>query len=55
MLVTNIVHHVQSKLPKIDVVVGLDSRGFLLGPWIASRLGVAFVPIRKNGKLPGIL
>ena len=38
---------------KIDVIVGLDSRGFLLGPVIALRLGAAFVPVRKRGKLPG--
>jgi adenine phosphoribosyltransferase len=38
---------------KIDVVVGLDARGFLLGPIIALRLGAAFVPVRKRGKLPG--
>ncbi len=39
--------------PKIDVVVGLDARGFLLGPILAMRLGAAFVPVRKKGKLPG--
>jgi adenine phosphoribosyltransferase len=38
---------------KIDVVVGLDARGFILGPIIALRLGAAFVPVRKRGKLPG--
>lgn len=38
---------------KIDVVVGLDARGFILGPLIALRLGASFVPIRKKGKLPG--
>lgn len=38
---------------KIDVIVALDSRGFLLGPVIALRLGAAFVPVRKRGKLPG--
>jgi len=38
---------------KVDVVVGLDARGFLIGPIIALRLGAAFVPIRKKGKLPG--
>jgi len=41
------------KSSKIDVVVGLDARGFLLGPVLALRLGAAFVPIRKKGKLPG--
>ena len=35
------------------MVVGLDARGFLFGPIIAMRLGAAFVPVRKKGKLPG--
>jgi adenine phosphoribosyltransferase len=37
----------------IDVVVGIEARGFILGSAIAYRLGVGFVPIRKKGKLPG--
>lgn len=37
---------------KIDVVVGLDARGFIFGPIVAYRLGLGFVPIRKKGKLP---
>nr|ACO11631.1 Adenine phosphoribosyltransferase [Caligus rogercresseyi] len=36
----------------VDVVVGLDSRGFLFGPVMANALRVPFVPIRKKGKLP---
>ncbi len=36
----------------IKAVVGIESRGFLLGSAIAFKLGVAFVPIRKKGKLP---
>ena len=58
-LITNLVHHLtsttiaRSESKKIDVVVGLDARGFLLGPIVAMRLGAAFVPIRKKGKLPG--
>lgn len=32
---------------------GLDSRGFLIGPPLAQRLGIGFVPVRKKGKLPG--
>ncbi|KAK0084430.1 hypothetical protein PV325_007024 [Microctonus aethiopoides] len=37
----------------VDVIVGLDSRGFLLGPLISVALNKPFVPIRKKGKLPG--
>ncbi|XP_063266912.1 adenine phosphoribosyltransferase isoform X2 [Prinia subflava] len=45
--------HVRASFPKIDFIVGLDSRGFLLGPPLAQRLGIGFVPVRKKGKLPG--
>lgn len=41
------------KQGKPDVIVGLDARGFLFGPSLALRLGAAFVPVRKTGKLPG--
>ena len=37
---------------KIDVVAGIESRGFITGSVLAHRLGVGFVPIRKPGKLP---
>ncbi|MFT5742518.1 MAG: adenine phosphoribosyltransferase [Paracoccaceae bacterium] len=37
----------------IDVVIGLEARGFILGGAIAHQLGKGFVPIRKKGKLPG--
>jgi adenine phosphoribosyltransferase len=36
----------------IDVVVGMESRGFIFGAPIAYTLGVGFVPVRKLGKLP---
>ena len=36
----------------IDVIVGAEARGFLIGPGLAKRLGAGFVPIRKPGKLP---
>jgi adenine phosphoribosyltransferase len=36
----------------IDVVVGVESRGFILGGAVADRLGTGFAPVRKKGKLP---
>ena len=36
----------------IDVVVGIESRGFIFGAPIADKLNASFVPIRKPGKLP---
>ncbi|XP_014274513.1 adenine phosphoribosyltransferase [Halyomorpha halys] len=50
-----LVDHVSSINSPIDAVIGLESRGFLLGPSIALSLDVPFVPIRKKGKLPGKL
>ncbi|KAE8144168.1 phosphoribosyltransferase-like protein [Aspergillus avenaceus] len=38
---------------KPDVIVGLEARGFLMGPSLALRFGASFVPVRKRGKLPG--
>jgi adenine phosphoribosyltransferase len=37
---------------KIDVIAGVESRGFLFGLMLAIKLGVPFVPVRKAGKLP---
>ena len=37
---------------KIDMVAGIESRGFIIGSALAFQLGVGFVPIRKKGKLP---
>lgn len=42
----------EAKKLNVDVVVGIESRGFLFGMQIASLLKVPFVPIRKKGKLP---
>ncbi|MEM6389697.1 MAG: adenine phosphoribosyltransferase [Pseudomonadota bacterium] len=38
---------------KIDMVAGLEARGFILGGAVAHQLSLGFVPIRKAGKLPG--
>ena len=42
----------QFKDKNIDLVAAIESRGFILGAAIAYKLGIAFVPIRKEGKLP---
>lgn len=40
-------------LGPVDLVAGVEARGFVLGAPLAVRLGVGFVPVRKQGKLPG--
>ncbi|MBC7559270.1 MAG: adenine phosphoribosyltransferase [Dermatophilaceae bacterium] len=37
----------------VDVIVGIEARGLILGAAVAYELGVGFVPVRKAGKLPG--
>ena len=37
----------------IDKVAGIEARGFIIGAPVAHQLGVGFVPVRKQGKLPG--
>jgi adenine phosphoribosyltransferase len=37
---------------KIDMIAGIESRGFIIGAPLAYALGVGFVPVRKKGKLP---
>lgn len=43
---------VQRRRGQVDVVAGIEARGFILGAMIAHALGVGFVPVRKAGKLP---
>jgi adenine phosphoribosyltransferase len=37
---------------KIDLVLGMEARGFIFAPALAYKLGAGFVPVRKPGKLP---
>lgn len=37
----------------IDVICGIEARGFIIGAALAYRMGLGFVPLRKKGKLPG--
>lgn len=47
------IQHVFGGENKPDVIVGLDARGFLFGPTLALNLGIGFVAVRKENKLPG--
>jgi len=38
---------------RVDVIVGIEARGLILGAAVAYELGIGFVPVRKAGKLPG--
>jgi adenine phosphoribosyltransferase len=53
-LCSNIIDAFAEKLKgiKIDAIAGIESRGFLFGLTLATKLGVPFVPVRKAGKLP---
>jgi len=50
----SVIEHLAAKYRKgsIDVVVGVESRGFIFGGVLARELGAGFVPVRKKGKLP---
>ena len=37
---------------RIEIVVGIESRGFIFGAAVADRIGAGFAPVRKAGKLP---
>lgn len=41
-----------AKEKEVDVIVGPEARGFMIGTPVAYELGVGFVPVRKKGKLP---
>ncbi|KAI9217878.1 adenine phosphoribosyltransferase [Blastocladiella britannica] len=52
-LCAHLTSHLLALPKKVDLIVGIDARGFLLGPLLALRVGAAFAPVRKQGKLPG--
>lgn len=45
-------HYLRPGMPRPDLIVGIESRGFVVGSAFAGRAGLGFVPIRKRGKLP---
>jgi adenine phosphoribosyltransferase len=50
MLVDRLCEHYAKR--KVDIVVGIEARGFIFAPALAYRLGAGFVPVRKPKKLP---
>jgi len=51
--VSLLVDHIKQHCSDVDVIVGLDARGFIFGSLVAQQLCLPFVPVRKEGKLPG--
>lgn len=51
-LFAEVVGALAESAPQIDLVAGMEARGFLLGAPVAVALGVGFIPVRKEGKLP---
>ncbi len=47
-----VIAHLAEQAPPVDLVVGMEARGFIFGAPVAVALGVGFVPVRKAGKLP---
>lgn len=49
----DVVAHMAARAPEnIDLVVGMEARGFIFGAPVAVALGAGFIPVRKAGKLP---
>ncbi|MBF0370282.1 MAG: adenine phosphoribosyltransferase [Magnetococcales bacterium] len=52
-MIDSLTHRYMTGETPIDVVAGIEARGFIIGGALAYTLGLGFIPIRKAGKLPG--
>jgi len=53
LVIDNLTQRYVGEAKNFEIIVGIESRGFILGGALAYTLGKGFVPIRKKGKLPG--
>jgi len=51
-LFSDVIDHFAEKYKNVDFICGIESRGFIFGAAIASKIKKGFVPLRKKGKLP---
>ncbi len=51
-ITNNFIQKIKSKNYEFDYIIGPEARGFLFGTAVAKELGVGFIPVRKQGKLP---
>ena len=51
-MLSDVVGHMVRRAPQVDLVVGMEALGFILGAPVAVGLGAGFIPVRKAGKLP---
>lgn len=52
LVIDTFTQHCRQKADNFDIIVGIESRGFIIGGALAYTLGKGFVPVRKKGKLP---
>lgn len=54
-LVQLLLKHIRTNHSDVEAIIGLESRGFLIAPILSLNLKIPFIPIRKSGKLPGVV
>lgn len=55
LVIDNITQRYLSNEVAFDTIVGIEARGFIIGGALSYTLGKGFIPIRKSGKLPGVV